>query len=347
MNQNQGNIDENLLLQYLLGNAGAEEQKDIEGWLNKSEENRAHLDRLESLWLETGKLDPAPVAVDVESAWQKVSVRMDQAGKERSIEQKGKILEVKWLKFALGAAAMVLLFIGIYSLYRIVMKPVQERILTSVDKVLTDTLPDGSHISLNKNSNLVYPEQFEGKTREVKLTGEAFFDIRHDSVKPFIVDAGSAKIKVLGTAFRISAYPDSAVEVNLTRGRVMFFTINARTGDTNKVILIAGTKGVLPLKSIIPVLVEKSTPDDLFWFDHSLEFSSTKLSSVFRLLEKYYSVTIRVSNENINNCLLTASFADDPIDRILNVIAESFDLKVISNNQTYLLTGNGSNEEKK
>jgi ferric-dicitrate binding protein FerR (iron transport regulator) len=95
------------------------------------------------------------------------------------------------------------------------------------------------------------------------------------------------------------------------------------------------------------VLVENATPDDLFWFDHSLEFNRTPLSSVFGLLERYYPVTIKVSNENINNCLLTASFADDPIDRILNVIAESFDLKVISTNQTYLLTGNGCADESK
>jgi len=206
---------------------------------------------------------------------------------------------------------------------------------------LVDTLPDGSLISLNKNSNLVYPEQFKGKIREVKLTGEAFFNIRHDPAKPFIIDAGSAKVKVLGTAFRISAYPDSAVEVNVNRGRVMLFTINSETGDTSNVILAAGEKGLLPLKSVIPILVGNTAPDDLFWFDHTLEFTRTPLSRVFGLLEKYYPITIKVSNEKINNCLLTASFADDPIDRILTVIAESFNLKVISTNQTYLLTGNG------
>jgi transmembrane sensor len=344
MNQNQGNIDDHLLLQYLLGNAGAEAQKDIDEWLNESKENRACLDRLESLWLETAKLDPAPVAVDIEKAWKMMSQRIDQVGEEISVQKRGKIITVKWLKLALGAAAITLLFVGIYSLYMTVKKPVQEIVLISADKVLVDTLPDGSSISLNKNSKLVYPEQFKGKTREVKLTGEAFFDIRHDSAKSFIIEAGIAKVKVLGTAFRISAYPDSAVEVNVTRGRVMFFTINPRTGDTSRVILPAGAKGLLTLKSVIPIVVENIAPDDLFWFDHTLEFNRTPLSRVFRLLEKYYPVTIQVSNENIHNCLLTASFADDPIDRILTVIAESFDLKVISKNQTYLLTGNGCNE---
>jgi ferric-dicitrate binding protein FerR (iron transport regulator) len=113
------------------------------------------------------------------------------------------------------------------------------------------------------------------------------------------------------------------------------------------VILVAGEKGLLPLKSIIPILVENNIPDDLFWFDHSLDFSRTPLSRVFLLLERYYPVTIQVSNENINHCLLTASFADDPIDRILAVIAESFDLKLISENQTYLLSGDGCSKENK
>jgi ferric-dicitrate binding protein FerR (iron transport regulator) len=101
------------------------------------------------------------------------------------------------------------------------------------------------------------------------------------------------------------------------------------------------------LKSVIPIVVENTAPDDLFWFDHTLEFNRTPLSRVFGLLEKYYPITIKVSNEKINNCLLTASFADDPIDRILTVIAESFNLKVISTNQTYLLTGNGCTEVEK
>ena len=347
INQNQENRDEHLLLQYLLGNTAAEEQKDIESWLNESKENRVYLDRLESLWLETGKLDPAPVAVDVNAAWQRVSRRMDEAGEGTSVQQKGKIIQVKWLKYAMGSAAIILVFFGIYSLYRILMKPLQEREFTSTDKILVDTLPDGSRVSLNKYSKLVYPEQFKGKTRDVKLTGEAFFNIKHDSTQPFVVDAGVAKVRVLGTSFRVSAYPDSAVEVNVTKGRVRFFTINPATGDTAEMILVAGTKGLLPSKSFLPVLVENTTPDDLFWFDHSLVFARTPLSRVFEFLERHYPVTIRVNNENINHCLLTASFADDPIDRILTIVAESFDLKVSSKNQTYLLTGNGCTDGSK
>jgi transmembrane sensor len=341
MNHKRDHIDENLLLQYLLGKASAEEHKVIEDWLNESKQNRENLDRLESLWLETGKIDPAPVAVDAEAAWQRISGRIHHLDEEKSVQQQGKIIQAKWLKVTLSVAAVALVLIGIYSLIRIIVKPVGEKMLVSTDTVLADTLPDGSMITLNKGSKLLYPERFTGITREVKLTGEAFFDIRHDSMQPFVVDLGIAKIKVLGTSFRVSAYPDSAVEVSVINGKVMFFTINPATRDSSRVILVAGTKGMLPVKSILPVLVENTPPDDLFWFDRSLEFTRTPLSRVFGLLERYYPITIRVSNENINNCLLTASFTDDSIDRILTVIAESFDLQVISKNQTFFLTGNG------
>jgi transmembrane sensor len=347
MNPNESHIEEHLLLKYLLGNCDADEQTRVRAWLNESKANQELLDKLEALWLEAGKMDPPPVAVDIDVAWERMSLRMDHFTKEKSRLPAGKLIQAGWMRYALGAAALVLLLIGIYGLFRMILGPVKEMELVSTERVVADTLPDGSLISLNKNSRLIYPERFSGKTREVRLAGEAFFDVKRDSMQPFIIDAGIARVRVLGTSFRVKAYKDSAVEVNVTKGRVLFFTINKLTGDTSSVILTAGAKGVLPLNSIMPLLVESSNPDDLFWFDRTLEFRRTPLSVVFSLLEKHYPVTIRVDNERINKCLLTATFSDDPVDRILQVIAGSFDLKVSVANQTCFISGNGCNEENK
>jgi ferric-dicitrate binding protein FerR (iron transport regulator) len=158
------------------------------------------------------------------------------------------------------------------------------------------------------------------------------------------VDAGSAKIMVLGTSFQVKAAKDSAVEVMVTKGRVMLFKVNPATGDTASVILTAGTKGILPLKTLVPVLVENGNADDLYWFDHTLEFRKTPLSEVFRILEKYYSITVDCKNDQINRCMLTATFVNDPIERIMEVIGLSFDLKIDASDQTYIITGNGCTE---
>jgi len=345
MSPNQENIEEHLLLQYLLGNAGAEELPRIEAWLNESKENRNHLDRLERLWLETGKISPAPVAVDVEAAWQKMSSRINRSGSGRSARPKeGKLAMMTPFRYALSVAAVVVLFIGIYLLFRLINPPVRQLEMVSLQQVLRDTLPDGSRVILNENSKLTYPEAFEGKNREIRLSGEAYFEVAHDAAQPFIIDAGSAKIMVVGTAFLVKAIPGMEVEVNVTEGRVMLFTVNSTTGDTLSVFLNAGSKGILPLKSTQPVIAGERIPDDLFWVNHTLDFRGTYLSEVFRFLERYYQVTIAISDPAIKRCRLSATFANEPVDRILTVIAESFNLKLTISNQTYLLTGNGCSE---
>src|SRR5690606_2603405 len=69
-------------------------------------------------------------------------------------------------------------------------------------------LPDGSTVLLNNNSSLDFPQQFTGDTREVILKGEAYFDIKPDASRPFIIHTGKVKTRVLGTAFNIRAYPE-------------------------------------------------------------------------------------------------------------------------------------------
>jgi ferric-dicitrate binding protein FerR (iron transport regulator) len=220
-------------------------------------------------------------------------------------------------------------------------RPVKLIEVTTSEQVIYKTLPDGSKIALNKNSKLIYPGDFRNNRREVRLIGEAFFEVTPDAMQPFIVDAGIAKIRVLGTSFRVNAFPDSAVEVNVIEGKVLFFRVNSKTGDTSSVILTSGKKGILGLKSDIPELEEKTAPDNLFWFNQSLEFRQTELSDVFDLIEKYYHVQITVTDKNIERCRLSASFINEPVERILQVIAESFNLKLIPVNQTYLFSGNG------
>ena len=82
-------------------------------------------------------------------------------------------------------------------------------------------LPDGTKVFLNAGSRLVYPENFTGKTREVFLVGEAFFDVSHDQKHPFIVQVSDLRVKVLGTRFNVSAYPsDNVIETVLAEGKV-------------------------------------------------------------------------------------------------------------------------------
>jgi transmembrane sensor len=352
MNQSQQDIGEQLLYQYLLGNADEESRVIVEAWLKADSRNRHTLDRIESLWLETGKLSPAPVAVDVNAAWLRMSEKISKhAQTERPYHENGKTFWMLPYRYLAGAAAMVILLVGIYSIYRLVGKPQKQIELASGTVVIHQTLPDGSQVSLNKNSKLIFPVEFKKGNREVILMGEAFFEVRHDEAHPFIVHTGPAGIRVLGTSFRVNAHPVRVgdpvrvVEVDVTEGRVMLFNVKPRSGDTASVLLHSGETGIWQSGTVYPIRTGSTAPDGNFWANHSLDFRSTTLSEVIRLIEKYYSVNITVSDTEILDCRLTASFVYEPPERILAVIAESFSLKLDVQGQNFHLTGHGCSKD--
>lgn len=340
MNQNGSHIEEHLLLQYLLGTSADEDRLAVEGWLRESEANRAVLDKLEALWLETGKLDPPPLAVDIDAGWLKLSERMvrNETGAQT---HKNQMVSNRSIRYTLGVAASVILLIGLFSIIRTLTGRQAEIELASVKEVVHDTLSDGTMVALNLNSKLVYPEKFNKHNRMVKLTGEGFFEVKRDVSKPFFVLTGMSGVRVLGTTFSVKAYPGKAVEVSVTEGRVQFFRVDDRTGDTLSILIEAGERGVLMPGSRMPELKEARIPDNLFWANRSLEFNGTPLSEVFTMVEQYFNVVITTDNPEILSCRLSATFVNDPPDRILAVIAESFGLALSTEGRQYKFSGNG------
>jgi transmembrane sensor len=339
MNPND-HIGEHLLLQYLLGKAAEEDRLQIDRWLSKSEQNRRYLDRLEAVWLETGKLSPPPVAVDAAMAWKRLSTRVDRYEEEQKTGAETGIIRMQVVRWIAGIAATVVIAIGILWLAdRLIQPPVMVTV-TSTNEVMKDSLPDGSLITLNKNTTLTYPEKFGKKERTVSLSGEAFFNVQSGR-KPFIVEAGNGNIRVMGTTFNVKSYPGETTEVTVNTGKVMFFGIHPQTGDTSWVILTEGMKGILNPGSHTPEITTESAPDEQFWMNRRLDFRQTSLREVFEALAKYYDVTIHAGNPQILSCHLTAIFENDPAGQILEVIAESFNLTLTSENNIYEFNGNG------
>jgi ferric-dicitrate binding protein FerR (iron transport regulator) len=243
-----------------------------------------------------------------------------------------------------AAAAVVLLLAGIFTIYRLITRVPDRMEFVSAGAVVHDTLPDGTRITLNGKSKLTCPESFDDHYRETDLTGEAFFEVTHDPAHPFIVHAGSADIRVLGTSFVVKS-SGNRTEVSVSEGRVRFYRIIPGTADTTAVVLEAGDHGVWQNGVPDPVITENIAPDVHFWANGSLEFRHTPLSDVFSLVERYYQVKISVSDPSILHCRLTASFVKEPADRMLGVIAESFGLTLVNNGQVFHFTGNGCSQE--
>lgn len=340
MNLDNQNIDHDLLMAYLLGEATDDQREKVDIWLSESEDNQIYLDELEQIWIDTGKLDPVPILVDIDSAWSKVTELLNFEENNKVVELKPKIEKDNSNKLFRIAAIFLLIAASMFIITHFIVSPT-EQTLTSELEIVEDTLPDGSLIALNINSKIIFPEEFNDDTREVSLEGEAFFNVSHDKGKPFIIHSEDANIKVLGTSFNVKAYQDMLeVEVVVESGTIMLFGV-LENGDTSSVILNQGEKGIFDKKEKKARKISESVDDEIFWNKRKLIFEETELLKVFEILEKSYNVKILVNNPSIMNCIYTATFIDNNIDDILQVIKESYKLSIIKENNTYIIDGEG------
>lgn len=212
-----------------------------------------------------------------------------------------------------------------------VMKTIQT--ITQPLSYTTIKLPDGSTVKLNAGSSLKYPEKFAGSMRKVILTGEAFFDIIHDSNHPFVVEVNNVEIEDLGTSFNISAYPGKEqVEVNVVTGSVRLFDKDQK--ETKNIA--AGSSGKFLTKKGEIIVSKELTPNFLSWITRELSFHHTPLSSVFEELENIYHVKLEFSDPGIAHIAYTANFEKLQIDDIVNVIAKTHHLSIQKNDEGYV-----------
>jgi len=336
-------IEEHLLLNYLLGRTGEEERRAVEAWLESDPGNRKQLDRLEKLWLESGKLTPAPVAVDTDAAWEKFSSRIDLQSKESSKDKIASFGRTRSYRYAFAAAAAILLLAGLFSIFYFLFSPARQLEIASSQSIVCDTLPDGTIVHLNLGSKLDFPEKFKGGTRIIKMEGDVFFSVTKDPQHPFIIESGAARIKVLGTKFRVTSGAGKETVVSVLEGRVSLFTADTNLKDTATLVLEPGMTGILKWGAGRPELISSSV-NDLFWYDRSLIFHNTELDQILPLLKVHYGITVDLADAAIGKCRLSASFRDEKPEQILKIIAETFELKLETiDREHYLLGGKGCN----
>lgn len=354
MSKDSRHIEEEHLMAYLLGEADAQLVREIEHWLALSEENKAFLNELEAAWVESGKLKIKPVVVDVDSAWSKLSAKMDAEEKPDSYEKpkadEKPVVELRperkgvsrFTQTFLRIAAVVVLAVGLWAIRTAILKP-QLQIFASEDSIQEIDLVDGSTVSMNENTRITVPEKFTENTRELKLKGEAFFKIEPDKEKPFIIRAEDAYIKVLGTSFNVKTQEASKdVEVYVEEGVVMLYTIDSETKDTASVLLNVGETGMYDGESKEVIKLGETDAEVLYWLNKTLIFKETDLGRVFEILEISFDVSIGLEDETVENCMLNATFKNEKIDYILEVITLTFGLELEkTDEQTYFIKGEG------
>jgi ferric-dicitrate binding protein FerR (iron transport regulator) len=337
-------VNWDLLAKFLSDEASSSEKEEVEAWAGRSGENSAGLTAGEEimkkarLYYRTRKFDPA-------AAWEKIEGELTPAVRPLA-PRKEEFTRGRWF---LRVAASLLLAVALGSAgYFIGIRQHQATVFTEVisneDHVLQGiTLPDGTQVSLNSSSRLTYPKQFSGKTREVHIEGEAFFDVKPDASNPFVITAGNARIKVLGTSFNVNARPgDKTVEVVVKTGKVQV-ACQGSSQTVESLILVPGERGVLYNDNNQLVKSWNENPNVTAWKTNELVFDKTSLREVIVNLEKVYHTEIQLSDPSLNELVLTAHFDNQPVDFVLEVIRLTFSLELSAQNRQYFLTAAENN----
>lgn len=196
-------------------------------------------------------------------------------------------------------------------------------------------LQDGTEVWLNAKSKLVYPAQFTGEERRVKVEGEAFFNVAKDSVKPFIVSAMDVDMKVLGTQFNVYCYPDVGyVETSLLEGSVRVFF----SGKEKEGILLKPDQQVTAANGKMVVKPIRLN-EHFLWRDGVYAFENEPLIDILKKLELYYDVKIIVEDTSMFKDTYTGKFRQrDSLDDIFKILQQIRSFKIRKNVDNNIIT---------
>lgn len=256
--------------------------------------------------------------IDEDAAWNKLVGEIEQKKKPT----------FAWLKIAASIAVIVSISMVIWKSSS---TPEQLHI-SSLDEKIEVTFPDGSNGILNEQSSFSFPDHFD-KERRVSFIGEAYFDIKK-STKPFIIEVGGVEVKVLGTAFNLYS-TENSVELYVERGLVAF----SKNGVETKVP--AGYEASFDKKDFSVDVIESTTPNILSWKDGSFIFDKTPMSEALSQLEKFYDVSFKLSNEEISNCTITATFDQKSLNDVVQTIETLLSLKSNKSGNIIKISGKG------
>jgi len=315
-NEQEHTPTDELLARYLAGETDSGEKEQVENWIDASKENRAHYESMKKTWDATEEKN-GKTNFNTDAAWSRMKVRMNSSEETPAKQPRN------FSRIAASITVFLIMAVALLWYLQPTTPMVQPLAFNSGDQFVQDTLPDGSIISLNKNSRLTYPSSFTGAVREVTLIGEAFFEVHKDAAHPFIIHTGQMDIKVLGTSFNVRAYPKSdSVRVSVKTGRVQCFAAN----DT--VVLLPGEMVVYDEPSRKMNKRMEDDPNTLSYRNRIFKFKDTKLSDAIRLLNEVYGSNIKLKNDKLGDCGVNGDFVNEPIEKIVTIIGETLGFKV-------------------
>jgi transmembrane sensor len=326
MKENFTNIDE-LLAKKLAKEMTLEEEQHLEDWLSQSPDNQRYFADFQWLWLNVPHANStATQQIDTELALQKVNAKLANKTPQ------AKVLQMRfWMQLA--AAVLVVAFGAVYFFRNKTNN--EPLIIASQEKIMTNTLGDGSTLTLNNYSKVTIVGDFNKKERRVKLSGEAFFKVAANKEKPFVIEVQDLEVKVVGTAFNVNENGKiGIVKVTVEEGKVLL-----QSRVASEYLTIGEAAEYEKSTGRITRIQEQKDANVMAYKNRIFVFDATPLDVVIKQLAQVYGTEIVLKNVQLGKCPLSARYDNLSIERITDLIAETFSLKLERSGNKVFLDG--------
>ncbi|MCT4616083.1 MAG: FecR family protein [Marinifilaceae bacterium] len=301
-----------LIGKRLTNEISREEDAELNKWINESNKNNTYYQQ-------------------TVLAWELAMLESDKGLKNRVKDTyKRKIQESKTRKkmrilINVAAAACISILMVLQAVDEFSwLRTVGYECVEANEGVLSYVLPDGSVVKINGESRIKYKKNFNSNQRYVYLEGEAFFEVKKNPVKPFVINAKDSKICVLGTSFNVNAYDDKkGVCTSVLTGRVEF---SSEKYEETKIVLLPGDKANISNKSL--ELCETDCEKDFYWVRKKMLFEGEDLESVTKKIKRIYGVYPEFKTQDLKGIKITASFDNEKIEEIVKILNLTNDLKI-------------------
>lgn len=243
--------------------------------------------------------------------------------------------KIKLLRIAGSVAASILICLASWYTYDYIQSGTIQTISTLAE-IRDITLPDQSVVTLNRYSTLSFPSRFRGAKREVRLTGEAYFDVEKDTKHPFIVKAESVNVQVLGTQFNVEAYPeDPEIKTTLIEGSVA-----VSIPEENRRIVLSPNESAIynRLQKSLQHEINPKSSNDIVWRNGHFLFDYLPLQEITRQLSHAFNIKIEITDPELRNYHIRANFTNgESLEEMLELLKEAGNFNYTITNNTIII----------
>jgi ferric-dicitrate binding protein FerR (iron transport regulator) len=331
-----------LITRYLFNESDSKEQKEVEKALETDNTLAKEVKKFQQLLSMKSKKQKI---TNVDTKWNQLRQDIESIEKEKSAHfksaQKSKMFSPWYHRFntqlIMRYAAVLILIFGMGYLIKfqpfktdqLQMKMDYKIIKADHKERFTVTLSDGSRITLDAGTELRYPNNFV-ETRDVYLSGEAYFEVAQNKQKPFQVHSGNALIKVLGTKFNVRNWDDNnQIIVTVNEGRVSLQAEDSTR--TNKVILMQNQQSTIDSNGKLSVPKRVDASQYIAWMNNEILFEHATVREVLAQLERWYDFDFVITDSTILNGHVTTHLKKTNVMDALQVISKLTNTKIEKN----------------